>query len=109
MTANVNFTSISPSNVGLSSNVDVSKSIKSFWDEMAVMLKDYAELTMNPNPDRTFQVGNLQVPGDQVTSPAVAMIMQDRLAKIELAQSALLDIYNKLFTLEKTLNSTLGG
>jgi len=85
--------------------IDIKTTIRSFWDEMAKLLHDYAELSFNPDPERTLQIGNMYVRGDQVNSPATSLLLEDRLAKIEQAQTALMDIWDRMRKLEDRFNS----
>jgi hypothetical protein len=86
--------------------IDIKATIESFWKEMAKLLHDYAELSFNPDPDKTLQIGNMFVRGDQVNSPAASLVLEDRLNQIENAQTALMDIWDRMRKLEDRLNST---
>ena len=90
---------------GFTKNLDINQTVRGFWNEMTQLMKDYSELSLNPDSDKTFQVGDVQVSGDNVSSPAVSMLIENRLAQIEQAQSGLLNIYDKMRKLEDQLNA----
>lgn len=88
--------------------IDIKDTIRGFWDEMAKLLHDYAELSFNPDPLKTLQIGTMYVRGDQVNSPAASLILEDRLAQIEQAQSTLLDIFSRQIKLAERADSMFG-
>ena len=104
---NVGFTSPLYHDVetNFSKNLDMQKTVKGFFDEMSRLMKDYTELSLNPDSNRTFRVGDTDVAGDNVTNPAVSLLLEARLAQIEQAQSGLLTIYDKMRKLEDQINS----
>lgn len=87
-------------------NLDIQRTIKSFWDEMTTLMKNYAELSFNPDPSKSLQIGNMMVSGDKVTDAATSLLIQDRLDQIQQAQTALLDIWDRMRKLEDRINST---
>lgn len=85
--------------------VGITKTIRSFWDEMSSILSNYSALTLNPDASKTLQIGDISIPGDQITSPATSMLLEDRLSKIQQAQNALIDIFDFMRKSEQKLYS----
>jgi hypothetical protein len=106
MSLNLSFSPLISGSFQIETEVDVKNTIKKFWDEMALLMKDYADLSLHPDSGKTLQIGFMQVRGDEVNTPVVSMMLEDRLSKIEQAQTALLDIWSKMTKLEERLNSS---
>lgn len=90
---------------GFTKNLDINKTVKSFWDEMTQLMNDFAYYSLNPNADESFYVGDKQVAGDMAASPAVSLLIENRLAQIEQAQAGLLNILDMEKKLEDQLNA----
>ncbi|OGC09550.1 hypothetical protein A3J90_05115 [candidate division WOR-1 bacterium RIFOXYC2_FULL_37_10] len=102
---NVKFFSPLGGEINHSPDVDVIKTVKSFYTEMADLIKNYAELSVNPDPTKTLKIGNNYVNGANVNSSSTSLLLEDRMAKIDQAQSAILDIWNNVRKLEDRLSS----
>ncbi|OGB90896.1 hypothetical protein A2625_07645 [candidate division WOR-1 bacterium RIFCSPHIGHO2_01_FULL_53_15] len=87
---------------------DLKKTMRGFTDELARLMRNYRDLSFDPDPDKTMMIGSTLIRGDQIASPATTLLLDDRLAKIEQAQSALVDILTKLFKLDEKLTSAVG-
>ncbi|MFH1387325.1 MAG: hypothetical protein ABIH50_06655 [bacterium] len=85
--------------------IDVKQAVNGFWDEMSALLAGYAELSLNPDPEKMLQVGSVFLPGDQLNSTTAALVIEDRLQKIGQAQTQIIDILSKQFKFDEQLNS----
>lgn len=75
---------------------DVMGSFKSFQEELSRLMQEFADETSS------LTINGVTFTAEQKNSPAVQLLLQDRLDEISNAQGSLLNILNTLFQLEKS-------
>ncbi|MCX5750140.1 MAG: hypothetical protein NT099_00460 [Candidatus Saganbacteria bacterium] len=84
-------------------HLDVMSSIKSFYDELSTMLKDFAD------PTSTLTINGTEYDADQKLTSGVQLLMTNRLEEIQNIQGSLINIINIMFQLDKSAGQIGGG
>ncbi|OGC06484.1 hypothetical protein A2526_03025 [candidate division WOR-1 bacterium RIFOXYD2_FULL_36_8] len=105
MAFSVKFVSPSSEEIKHSSDFDVISTSEAFFNEMSYLLKSYADLSLHPDSTKTMNIGNVKVTAAEIDSPAVSLLLQDRLSVLEQANNAILDIWNSVRKLEDKLGT----
>lgn len=90
------------------SHIDLAASLKSFYNEMAKLMHDYADLSNDPDPSKVLMIGNTPIRGDQVNSAATGLLLNNWLSESEQAQTELMNIFMETYKLEQRFQSSMG-
>src|SRR3989338_9295755 len=52
---------------------DLKKTMRGFTDELARLMRNYRDLSFDPDPDKTMMIGSTLIRGDQIASPATTL------------------------------------
>lgn len=79
------------------SSLDLKGSMRDFYNELTRLFAEYAD----PNAD--LIIDGKVIPADQKYTPATTLLFNTKVNEMQQAQTTLLNVFNILFQLEKSL------
>lgn len=77
---------------------DIKETVRSFYEELTTLIKDYAD------PEATLVVDGIPLVGAEKYTSYGAMLIDDKVAKLENSQTTLFNVFDMIFRLERTLS-----